>query len=156
MIPAERLADIHRRLAAATPEPVARARHLAASGQADLAAAVAVSALDSTTDPRDRAVLLIIAAGAAPPGAALGLRLEAARALDEVADWPGVQRALDSAGEATEEQLVERDALLAHAAFATGDVAGAAGNSSPPRMLVSSTPSHRRPSGERSSERRTW
>jgi DNA-binding CsgD family transcriptional regulator len=124
-LPADRLAEIHRLLAGRARDALTRARHLAAAGQPGPAAAVAITGLESTADPRDRAALLVIAAGAAEPSEGMRLRLRAARALDEVADWAAVQRALEPAGETgSDEERVERDALLAHAAYATGDVAG--------------------------------
>jgi DNA-binding CsgD family transcriptional regulator/tetratricopeptide (TPR) repeat protein len=120
----EHRAAINLQLAAGDQQPLSRARHLAAAGQAGPAGAAAQAGLEAATDPRDRAALLVIAAAAAEPALGMEMRLRAARDLDEALDWAGVQRALEPSGEVgTEEQLAEREALLAHAAYALGDLA---------------------------------
>jgi DNA-binding CsgD family transcriptional regulator len=119
----------HLRAAALVTDPADVARHLAAGGRSEEAAALALARLrevevvDGGGDPAARAALLVVAADASPSEVGLELRLRAARALDEVADWRGVTAALawnDDHG--SQEQLAERDAILAHAAFMLGDV----------------------------------
>lgn len=117
---------LHRTVANLVPGAAERARHLAAAGQADTAAEVARVALDGTVDARQRAELLALSADVGPPDRRLALRLEAARVLDELAEWPTVTRLLDGGdtGDGPPEALVERDAILAHARFASGDIEG--------------------------------
>jgi DNA-binding CsgD family transcriptional regulator len=116
---------LHGRAAALLSEPADVARHLAAAGRGAEATDVALRALATAKDARDRAALLLIAAETSPPAEAMARRLEAARGLDEVADWLGVQRALDAIDPASvpPDVRVEAGALLAHAAFALGDIA---------------------------------
>ena len=114
---------LHALIAELTPDRGGAARHLAAAGRTDAAAELAVAALESTTDARERAALLEIAAEASPATAAVALRLEAARALDEVSDWPGVAAVLRQVPlDAEAAAVAEAQALLAHATFALGDI----------------------------------
>ena len=116
--------------------PSERARHLLAAGDAPGARASALAGLESSSDPRDRAALLLLLAQASQPSESFGLRLRAAQALDEVSDWAAVHRALGSTVEAPPEvapepdeageQLTERSAILAHAAYVQGDLAASA------------------------------
>jgi DNA-binding CsgD family transcriptional regulator len=81
-----------------------------------------MSAIGPATDPRVQAELLGIAA-AASTGTADGLQLSllAAHAYDRVSDRDAVLKILGSpSADGTAEQLTDRDALLARAAFAAG------------------------------------
>jgi DNA-binding CsgD family transcriptional regulator len=114
---------LHGRVADLALDDAEAARHLAAAGRREDAAALALRGLRASTDPRERAALLLIAAEASAPAASAAHRLEAARGLDEVADWAGVMRALGALpSDAPAEVHVEAAALLAHAAFSLGDV----------------------------------
>jgi DNA-binding CsgD family transcriptional regulator len=101
-------------------------RHLAAAGRKDEAAAAAREGLAAATDPRERAALLVIAAETSPEDAHVALRLEAARALDEIPDWPSVVAVLEPIlGQADGAARVEAAALVAHATFSMGDIGAA-------------------------------
>ena len=114
---------LHARVAEVTGDRTVAARHLAAAGRNDAATELAMAGLESTTDARERAALLEIAAEASPVDAAVPLRLEAARALDEISDWPAVAAVLRQVpANAEAEAAAEAHALLAHAMFAMGDV----------------------------------
>jgi len=122
---------VHGRLAELLGDGPEAARHLAAAGRASEARAAALRALAASSDTHERAALLVIAAESSGPGAGLERRLEAARALDEIADWAAVTLVLGSAalagsasGQAAED-VAEAHALLAHAAFYLGDVESA-------------------------------
>ena len=122
---------VHGRVAELLGDGPEAARHLAAAGRASEASDAALRALARSSDPHERAALLVIAAESSGPGAGLERRLEAARALDEVADWAAVTRVLGSvplaegaSGQAAED-VAEAHALLAHAAFYLGDVEAA-------------------------------
>lgn len=115
------LAALNREVARLVHDPVDRARHLAAGGEADAATAAALAALDVVNDPRDRATLLAVAAETATREAGASLRLSAARALDELSEWSSVVRVLDDDRVDSEEQAVEREALLVHAHYALGE-----------------------------------
>jgi DNA-binding CsgD family transcriptional regulator len=122
---------LHLRAAAIVDEPADIAHHLAAGGRRKEAAELAlasISALEAGPeggDPRAQAALLVVAAEASEPAQSLELRVRAARALDEVADWAAVARVLRPTGEeGPVDLLTERDAILAHAEFALGDFAG--------------------------------
>jgi DNA-binding CsgD family transcriptional regulator len=72
------------------------------------------------------AALLAVAAESAPATAGAAIRLRAARALDELSEWSSVLRVLGPVGDGgSTEELAERDALLAHAAYALGDLGAA-------------------------------
>ena len=119
----EVLAGLHGRLAGMVGNRAEAARHLARAGRSDEAAEAALVAAREATDARERADLLVIAAETRAGGGA-ALRLEAARALDEVSEWPTVVRilvALDD--DASPGERAEAEAILAHAAYARGDVA---------------------------------
>jgi DNA-binding CsgD family transcriptional regulator len=114
---------MHSKLAEIVTDRAQAAHQLAEAGRRDDAAALAMEALRGAADPRERAALLVVAAEASSEDGPR-LRLQAARALDEVSEWSAVRRVLaDAGGEGTDEDGVERDALLAHAMFATGDIA---------------------------------
>jgi len=115
---------LHARAAMLVADPADQVRHLAAAGRRTAAATLARSALDATGDPRARAALLIVAAEVAPPSRDLSLRLAAARELDELSEWATIVRLLAPDGEATPDELTERDAILAHALFALADIHG--------------------------------
>jgi DNA-binding CsgD family transcriptional regulator len=125
---------LHGRVARLLGDGPEAARHLAAAGQAEEAAGMALRVLGASSDARERAALLVIAAEASEGAGSLVLRLEAARGLDEVADWAGVTRSLggldlDEASLAgTPEGVAEAHALLAHAAYSLGDVVAARGH----------------------------
>jgi DNA-binding CsgD family transcriptional regulator/tetratricopeptide (TPR) repeat protein len=85
----------HVEVAALVGDDADAARHLAQGGRRAAAVARATAALEGTTDPRTRALLLRVAAEAADGPAADDLRLEAARAALAVDDAPG---ALDLLG----------------------------------------------------------
>ncbi|HEY8239080.1 MAG TPA: LuxR C-terminal-related transcriptional regulator [Candidatus Limnocylindrales bacterium] len=121
----DRRAALHVQLAALATDPVEQARHLVAGGRAAEAEAMALEAIGSTIDARRRATLLEVAAEAGGAGSRLDLRLPAARALDELSDWPGVRRVLGVPAEGSAEELCERDVIIAHATFAMGDPVGA-------------------------------
>ena len=117
------IAALHERAAALVTDPLDRASHLIAAGRPDEAMRAALAALASTPDARDRAALLAFAAECAPASAGPDIRIGAARALDELSDWTAVRRVLSDGFEsAGPEALVEREALLAHAAYAVGDL----------------------------------
>jgi DNA-binding CsgD family transcriptional regulator/tetratricopeptide (TPR) repeat protein len=112
---------LHRQVASLVDGPALVSRHLAAAGRFAEAAASATEALTATRDPFERAALLAIVAGAARGRGTLAARLVAARALDELSDWPAVERLLGPTRRSGEPgELVERDVLLARAAHATG------------------------------------
>lgn len=125
--PARRRA-LHARVAALLGDGPEAARHLAAAGRATEASELALRVLATSSDPHERAALLVIAAEASDIGSGLDRRLEAARALDEVADWPAVARVLGAAdldaGRAAEDPqgVAEAHALLAHATYSLGEV----------------------------------
>jgi len=117
---------LHERLAALAADPALAARHLAQAGRREDAARVAAAALTAASAPSVRAMLLAIAAEADGARVTLGPRLEAARALGELSDWPGVERLLaPEPADATAEERVERLALLAEAAYGDGRLAAA-------------------------------
>ncbi len=119
---------LHSRVAALLIDGPEAARHLAAAGRAAEASELALRVLATSSDPHERASLLVIAAEASDIGSGLDRRLEAARALDEVADWPAVVRVLGAAdldaGRAAEdpEGVAEAHALLAHATYSLGEI----------------------------------
>jgi len=127
----ERRRALHGRVAELLGDGPEVAGHLAAAGRGSEARDVALAALSSSRDPHDRAALLVITAEASPPEEGLQRRLEAAVALDEVADWAAVTSVLGgvvrgAAGDSVEtEALAEAHALLAHAAFYLGEVEAA-------------------------------
>jgi DNA-binding CsgD family transcriptional regulator len=112
----------HRRVARLVDEPGAVARHLAAGGRRREAAAVASDAAAAgVTDPLERAALAVIVADAAGGPTRLAARLEAARGLDELSDWDGVERTLQPRpAQASSAARVEREVLLARAAYGQG------------------------------------
>jgi DNA-binding CsgD family transcriptional regulator/tetratricopeptide (TPR) repeat protein len=113
----------HLRAAGLVDNGLERARQLAAAGRRGAAVATALDELTRTEEPRRRAALLATAADASPTASGASLRLHAARALDEVAEWAAIVRILDAPERgATAEEQVEREAILAHAAFALGQV----------------------------------
>lgn len=75
--------DIHARLAEVLTDPAQRARHLAAAGNRTAAFEVAASALESSPDPRNRAVLLAVAAESSTADGS-AWRVRAARQLTAV------------------------------------------------------------------------
>lgn len=77
-------AAAHARVADLVADDATAAAHLAAAGQDDAAVARAMAALERTTDRRERAALLRIAAEASSGPDAARLRLEAARAALDV------------------------------------------------------------------------
>ena len=125
------LANVHCRAAEIVDDPAEVARHLAAGGQRKAAGRIANAALVSVTDPHARSALLVIAAASATPAEELGLRLQAARALDQVSDWDAALSVLTAVGPAeggTPDDLTERDTLLAHACYELGRVEEARGH----------------------------
>jgi DNA-binding CsgD family transcriptional regulator/tetratricopeptide (TPR) repeat protein len=122
---ASRRRELHRQAADVVAEAGPRARHLAAAGLGEEAAAAAREALAEHADPRERAALLEVLADVGPPDRRLALRLEAARVLDELSEWPAVARLLTNEIGGSAEDQVERQAILAHARFATGDAEAA-------------------------------
>lgn len=115
------LARVHERVADLVTEPAEAARHLALAGLRSRAVATATAALATALDPITSAALQVVVAEAAGPEEGPTPRLHAASALAAISDWAGVVRLLgegDDAGIPAER--AERDALLAHAAFALG------------------------------------
>ncbi len=114
-----RRAELHARAAALAPGPIEAARHLVAAGDPDRAVAMAEAALGRTQDRTEQAALLLViaTAGSATPS----IRLEAGRALSDVSDWESAIRVLATDDDWPAAEHAERAALLAHAAFATGD-----------------------------------
>ena len=103
------------------------ARHLVAAGRRREAAATALEALwshDAPRDPRERAALLVIAAEASPASAAWTCGAGRSGPRRGLGMGGLVIRVLDGgAARGSAELLAEREALLAHAAFALGDLA---------------------------------
>ena len=114
---------LHARAAELVGGGAEAARHLALAGQHREATDEALRAAAGASDGRERAAALVIAAEASAGPAAAALRLQAGRSLDEVAEWATAQRVLADLGPAaTLEEQVEAEAILAHAAYARGDV----------------------------------
>lgn len=126
-LPRGSLARLHAQLADPrfSPAPLERARHLAGAGRGADAARLALEHVDAIAEPRDRAAFLAIAADAAPAARSPGLRLRAARILDEASDWLTIEHVLGPLATGTAEERAESESIQAHAAFALGD-AGAA------------------------------
>lgn len=114
-----RRAELHARAAALAVGPIEAARHLVAAGDPDRAVALAEQALGRTQDRTEQAALLLVLATA--PAATPAIRLEAGRALSDVSDWESAIRVLATEEDWPTAERSERAALLAHAAFATGD-----------------------------------
>lgn len=121
------LARLHAELAEPAVSPTApeRARHLAGAGRGEEAARLALETIEGTVEARDRAALLAIAAEAATAARGTGLRLRAARILDEASDWATIEQVLGPADAGTAEEQAERESIRAHAAFALGDAPAA-------------------------------
>jgi DNA-binding CsgD family transcriptional regulator len=111
----------HADLASMLEDPAEIARHLAAAGRGQEAAAIALAAVTAAADARTAANLLVIAATSDPTSSGSDLRLQAANALDRISDREAVLELLaDDPGDASPELLAEREALLARASYDVG------------------------------------
>jgi DNA-binding CsgD family transcriptional regulator len=120
---------LHAQMAELSTDRAEVVRHLAAAGRTHEAAAAAMEGLAEATDPRERAALLVIAAETSPAETGIALRLEAARALDEIPDWASVVSVLQPVvGLVEGNAFAEAHALLAHATFSMGDIGTARGH----------------------------
>ncbi|MBI2777607.1 MAG: hypothetical protein HYX57_10160 [Chloroflexi bacterium] len=112
----------HRRLARLIDEPAEVARHLLAGGRPKAASRHAQAALESTSEPRDRAALLVVAATATTGASGEKLRMAAARQLQTIGDDEGAVRMLEPSMTGDDDLLALRAAVLAESLSRLGRV----------------------------------
>lgn len=120
----EERAAAHRRAAALVDDDGERARHLAAAGDTMLARDLALVAAAAALAPGERGRHLLLAARCTAGVAADDLRLAAARALFEAADFVAVEAALRDLDEGTAHDA-EVALLRGRVSWETGDDEGA-------------------------------